>query len=310
MNFLNLQYFCAAAEELSFTRAAAKLFISQQSLSSHISRLEDELGVVLFNRTQPVTLTEAGECLYRHSKILLNQKQQAEKELQDLNDFRRGDLVVGVSTSRGAIILPEILPEFHRRFPQISLRLVEGTTQQINEALYDGRTDLNIGFAVNDPDNIHEDLLSTETLVCVVPLSYLNDPTIGPLPEPGTPQDLRAFAACPFIRMSPDSWLGSIFDRCCQDQDISPEIVLETASMSTLMSLCEAGMGAIILPKIFVHTKMPICYRQDRWNSIAVYPLRYAAGSRAITVSYLRGHYLSRAAEHFIQLARETFNNW
>lgn len=310
MNFLNLQYFCAAAEELSFTRAAAKLFISQQSLSSHISRLEDELGVVLFNRTQPVTLTEAGECLYRHSKILLNQKLQAVKELQDLNDFRRGDLVIGVSTSRGSIILPEILPEFHRRFPQISLRLVEGTTQQINEALYDGRTDLNIGFSVNDPDNIHEELISTETLVCVLPLCYLKDPAIGPLPEPGTLQDLRAFAACPFIRMSPDSWLGGIFDRCCRDQGISPEIVLETASMSTLMSLCEAGMGAIILPKIFVHTKMPICYRQDPWNSIAIYPLRYAAGSRAITVSYLRGHYLSRAAEQFIQLARETFNNW
>ena len=55
MNFLNLQYFCVAAEELSFTKAAKRLFISQQSLSSHISRLEEEFGVVLFNRTQPVT---------------------------------------------------------------------------------------------------------------------------------------------------------------------------------------------------------------------------------------------------------------
>lgn len=307
MNFLNLQYFCAAAEELSFTKAAAKLFISQQSLSNHISRLEDELGVVLFNRTQPVTLTEAGTCLYRHSKDILYKKQQTEKELQDIRDFRRGDLSIGVSTSRGSIILPQILPQFHHKFPQIKLRLVEGTTQLINQALYDGRTDLNIGFAINDPDNIHEELLTTETLVCAVPISYLSDRTIGPLPEPGSAQDLRTFATCPFIRMSPDSWLGGVFDHCCLDNGITPEIVLETASLSTLMSLCEAGMGAIVLPKVFAYNRMPFWFQHDWHSTIAVYPLKYAAGNRAITISRLRGHYLSRAAENFIHIAKETF---
>ena len=112
MNFLNLQYFCVAAEELSFTKAAKRLFISQQSLSSHISRLEEEFGVVLFNRTQPVTLTQAGECLYRNSQILLYQKHQTEKAIQDIRDFRSGELTVGVSTSRGAIMLADIVPAF------------------------------------------------------------------------------------------------------------------------------------------------------------------------------------------------------
>ena len=169
MNFLNLQYFCTAAEELSFTNAAKKLFISQQSLSSHISRLEDELGVILFHRTQPITLTEAGLCLYKNSKTLLHQKRQAEQELQDIRDFRRGQLTIGVTTSRGAIILPEILPDFHQQFPQVQLHLVEGTTKQINAALYEGKTDLNIGFAIHDPNNVHEELLHAERLVCVVP---------------------------------------------------------------------------------------------------------------------------------------------
>ena len=83
MNFLNLKYFCVVAEELSFTRAAQKLFISQQSLSLHISKLEDEFGMVLFNRTQPLTLTEAGRCLYQHSKQLLSEKRIVEKAMQE-----------------------------------------------------------------------------------------------------------------------------------------------------------------------------------------------------------------------------------
>ena len=63
INFLNLEYFLVAAEELNFTRAAKRLYISQQSLSNHISNLEKEFDVVLFNRTSPLTLTYAGQAL-------------------------------------------------------------------------------------------------------------------------------------------------------------------------------------------------------------------------------------------------------
>ena len=63
INFLNLEYFLVAAEELNFTRAARKLYISQQSLSNHISNLEKEFDVILFNRTSPLTLTYAGRAL-------------------------------------------------------------------------------------------------------------------------------------------------------------------------------------------------------------------------------------------------------
>ena len=94
MNFLNLYYFRVAAEELSFTNAAKRLFISQQSLSNHISRLENEFGVILFNRTQPITLTEAGKSLYASSKVLLQQKEQIEKSMQDIRDFRKGELTL------------------------------------------------------------------------------------------------------------------------------------------------------------------------------------------------------------------------
>ncbi|BAL01610.1 putative LysR family transcriptional regulator [Oscillibacter valericigenes Sjm18-20] len=309
MNFLNLHYFCVAAEELSFTKAAMRLFISQQSLSNHISRLEAEYGVVLFNRTQPLTLTEAGECLYRNSQILLNQKNQTEKALQDIRDFHSGDLTIGTSTSRGTIMLPDVLPEFNREFPQINLHLVEGTTKQINQALYEGRTDVNIGFAINDPVNICEELLHTEHLVCAVPVPYLDTylRQEGVLPRPGTPQNFRTFASCPFLKMSHDAWLGGIFERCCQEHNVSPKVVLETTSMSTLVSLCTVGLGAIVLPEIFISRRMVFWNRSDWRESVVIYPLDYSTGNKPITISYLRGHYLSRAALEFMRMAKQKF---
>lgn len=309
MNFLNLQYFCVAAEELSFTRAAKRLFISQQSLSSHISRLEEELGVVLFNRTQPVALTHAGECLYRNSRTMLYQKNQTEKEIQDIRDFRSGELTIGASTSRGAVMLADILPEFHKRYPQIKLSLVEGTTKQINKALYEGRADVNIGFAIGDPDNICEEMLHTEHLTCIVPLPFLDDcvDENGETPSPETLQSFKTFAKCPFIKMPHDTWLGSTFERCCEEHGVSPEILLETTSMSTLASLCAAGMGAIVMPEIFTSRHMVFWDRSDWRRAVAIYPLDYPAGTQSITISHLKEHYISRAAKEFIAMAKQKF---
>lgn len=309
MNFLNLYYFSIAAEELNFTKAAKRLFISQQSLSNHISRLESEFGVVLFNRTQPVTLTDAGETLYRRSQNLLDEKKQLETAMQDLRDFRKGELTIGISTSRGAVILPDILPEFHTLFPQIDLKLVEGTTLEINRALYEGRADLRIGFAMDDPDQVHEELLHTEHLVCAVPNSFLKKYLAPdkPYPYPGTMQDFRLFADCPFIKMQHNVWLGEMFEKCCRHYQVEPSVVLETSSMSTLVSLCSVGLGSIVLPEIFA-TRVSLFMTPYDWkSSVSVFPLDFPAGTQSITVSYLKGHYLNRAAAEFIRMACKKF---
>ena len=87
INFLNLEYFLVAAEELNFTRAARKLYISQQSLSNHISNLEKEFDVILFNRTSPLTLTYAGRALKTRARELLDLRDETYKEISDIKDF-------------------------------------------------------------------------------------------------------------------------------------------------------------------------------------------------------------------------------
>ena len=106
INFLNLEYFLVAAEELNFTKAAKKLFISQQSLSNHISNMEKEFDVILFNRTTPLTLTYAGQALKAKARQMLELRDETYRELSDIKDFSVGQLTLGLSHTRGRVILP------------------------------------------------------------------------------------------------------------------------------------------------------------------------------------------------------------
>ena len=113
LNFLNLEYFLVASEELNFTKAAKRLYISQQSLSNHISNLEKEFGVTLFNRTVPLTLTYAGQVLQKRARQFLDLREETYHEIDDIKDFTKGQLIIGMSHTRGRKILPEILPVYH-----------------------------------------------------------------------------------------------------------------------------------------------------------------------------------------------------
>ena len=100
INFLNLEYFLAAAEELNFTRAAKRLYISQQSLSNHISNMEKEFDVVLFNRTSPLTLTYAGAGPKGSGQRTFDLKDETYREIADIKDFSTGQLSIGVSHNK------------------------------------------------------------------------------------------------------------------------------------------------------------------------------------------------------------------
>ena len=154
INFLNLEYFLAAAEELNFTRAAKRLYISQQSLSSHISNLEKEFGVALFNRTAPLTLTYAGQVLKRRARQLLLLREETYHEISDIKDFTKGQLTIGMSHTRGRKILPQILPVYQERFPGIDLHLKEGNSSELDADLLHGDVDLVIGLLPFKVENV------------------------------------------------------------------------------------------------------------------------------------------------------------
>ena len=141
--FRNYEYFVAIAEAGSLTRAAEILYVSQPSLSQYLRRLESELGVELFNhRTSPLKLTYTGERYYESVKQMMRLEENIKKEFQDIKNQESGCLRLGVAFWRGACLLPDIFPEFHRQYPGIRIELMEDHSDKLALALMNGKLDI------------------------------------------------------------------------------------------------------------------------------------------------------------------------
>ena len=165
MNFRNLQYFLAAAEEKNITHAARKLYISQQSLSGHIAKLEEELGVALFERGPELKLTYAGERLALIARQICSLEQEILRETGEISDRRRGRLRLGISYTCGRSILPMILPAFCAAHPLVEINLMEGNHRQLNEWLSRGEIDVLIGYMPIDVPGAQVTVILQERLV-------------------------------------------------------------------------------------------------------------------------------------------------
>ena len=308
MNFLNLRYFLVAAEELNFTKAANRLFISQQSLSNHISKLEEYFGAPLFDRTPPLTLTKEGECLVRHAKKILQIRDNALTEIHDIKDSKSGDLVIGCTRLWGRAILPQIMTEYRRRFPSIRLRLMEANTTEVETSLRSGKVDISVGYVPNDQTDLSVVALCQEITVLMVPDSVLEQYHPGRVRETKlalkSSGDISLVADCPFMTMYPSTTLGATTEHIFKSVGINPPIVLQSGSIGTLLSMCFEGMGCILCPEIMASHAL-FEKKISFSDTIGIYPLNFSEAKRVISINHLKGKYLPQAAVSFIDLAKE-----
>lgn len=307
INFLNLEYFLVAAEELNFTRAAKRLYITQQSLSNHISNLEKEFDIILFHRTTPLTLTYAGKTLQARAKQLLKLKEETMLELSDIKDFSSGQLVIGVSHTRGRFILPEILPIYKERFPNIELTLVEGNSNELDQGLLHGEIDLIIGMLPFKVDNIETVRLCAEEILLAIPDSILERAYPGQLQslkkQFSEKIDFSLLKDCPFLLIKEGNHVRNIANQIFEEAQICPKVILETENIETVLALTAKGMGITFYPKMFISGAKHF-YEQN--ETITFYSLSHANAHGVLAIGYHKGHYMSQATKEFIQIVKET----
>jgi len=314
INFLNLEYFLIAAEELNFTKAAKRLYISQQSLSNHISNMEKEFGVVLFNRSTPLTLTYAGRTLKTRARQMLDLKDETYRELNDIKDFSTGQLVIGVSHTRGRIILPEILPRYKERFPNIDLLLVEGNSSQLDNELIHGEVDLIIGMLPFKVDDVETVPICEEDVLLAVPDAVLEKEYPGRLPEIkaqlSNHVDISLLKNCPFLLINKGNRVRTIADDIFEESHMTPKIILETENIETVLALATKGMGITFYPRMFIssHESFRQMFHEKNLekSAISFYSLDYAKAHGVLAIGYHKGHYMSQATKEFIRIAKET----
>ena len=306
MNFTTLKYFLTAAEELNITRAAARLFISQQALSSHIGKLEAELGVKLFDRLPSLTLTYAGRRMVEYAQQAVNLERQIHQMAGDVNNDQVGELRVGISHTCGRAILPSILPRFRQTHPLVDIKLVEDNSAEMEKELRQGDLDLMIDFLPKPQEGlVHEELI-TERLFLVVP-KVLLESSYGACLEPIKSEcnrdlDMFLFEKFPFILLSKGNRVRKVLDAYMEKIGFKPKIVLETENTETAYELAGRGMGVTVYPEPFLWCipRPPVSERP-----VEFFPLRDSDTTGTLVIAHMENHYQTKAAQEFVKACHE-----
>ena len=280
------------AEELNITRAAERLYISQQSLSNHISNMERELNVKLFTRSPKLALTYAGDLLVDTATQILDLHSQYLNKVGDINRHYMGVLRVGISYTCGLAVLPEILPQFRREFPMVEFSMFEGNSSELEDELAHGRVDLVIAFR----------------LIMVVPKVF-TDQVFGPRAEEMRAQyaqgaDITAFRQMPFILLKRGNRVRGIVDQYLSRCYFKPKIILETENTVTTLAMAREGMGIVICPQLFLRT-IHLPGVKPAPEDVDLFPLADPSTLSRLVVGYRRDRYLSHFAERFILIAQD-----
>ena len=140
-----LKVFYTVSQRLSFTKAAAELFITQPAVTKHIKELEQQLNVQLFNRNgNSIILTTAGKILTAYADKIFQTYTELENELAQLNNLEAGTLHIGASTTVAQTILPKLLAMFKKTYPAVAFTFTQGNTDMITQMVLAGKIDIAI----------------------------------------------------------------------------------------------------------------------------------------------------------------------
>lgn len=261
MELRQIRYFIAVAEERSFSRAAARLHISQPPLSTQIMTLEQELGTRLFDRSnRGVSLTKAGAIFHEETRAALMRLEHAKTRARLAGQGHVGTLSIGFVSIADYGILPPALKEFRLRFPAVEVQLHELTTDLQIREMRAGRLDLGISLGpLQEPDLAFEAILH-EQLVLAAPKGHSLTKIKGAL-------DLRAFSKEHFI-VPPRDVAPGLYDLIisrCSSSGFVPRITQHARQMQTVIGLVAAGMGVALVPSSVQNLKRAgVHYRQLR----------------------------------------------
>ncbi|MCM2418799.1 LysR family transcriptional regulator [Streptomyces sp. RKAG293] len=246
MQLHQLQYFTAVADLRHFTRAAESVHVAQPSLSQQIRALERELGAELFHRARGhITLTDAGEVLLPLARRILADAETARREVQEVAQLRRGRVRLGAPPSLCASLVPDVLKDFHRRYPGVDLVVHEDGSQDLVRVLAAGELDLAL---IITPLPVQAPALATEELLReeLVAVSAPSDP--APVRrERLRIEDLRGR---PMVMFRRGYDLREYTLAACRAAGFEPSFSVEGGEMDAVLGFVRAGLGLAVVPSM------------------------------------------------------------
>ncbi len=256
MDLKTLEYVVTIAQCGNISRAAEKLYITQSGLNQQLIKLENALGLKLFERDHHhLHITKAGEIYVQNAREILRIQRNTFTQLNDLKQDIQGEICMGLTHEHGIDLFTAIYPEFHERFPNISFSLVERIVGAQYRMLEEGSLDMGIVLLKKAPGNISRNCvfqpIYKEDLLLGVPLNHPLAGRTVPISS-GKPLrviDLQLFAKDPFALIFDTSTMRQeVINPMFEEYGFHPKILIETAMNSALAQLVSKGICCTILP--------------------------------------------------------------
>lgn len=246
MTITQLQYVLAVAEYRNFTLAAEKSFVTQPTLSMQIQKVEEELGILIFDRSKkPIQLTDIGQKIVAQAKSIVNEAGRIKDIVDQEKGFIGGEFRLGIIPTVMPTLLPMFLNNFIKKYPKVRLLIEELNTQEIITRLNNGHLDAAIAATPLQEEKIKEIVLYYEPFVAYVPENNSNFSKKEISVDDLNPDDI-------LLLRDGHCFRDSVLNLCNINTPKNSKFQIESGSFETLIKLADEGLGTTLLP--YLHT--------------------------------------------------------
>jgi len=293
LDIRHLQYFLEVVRWQSFTKAAQALYITQPTISKTIKMIEDELGVVLFERigSKRIVLTDAGSILLAQAGQMVQSFEYMTSRLDELMQVKVGRIRIGLPPMVGASFFPPIIGKFHEQFPKITLQLVEHGAKKVEAEVGSGELDIGVILLPTKEELFESFCVVKQRLMLVVSsahrLASSSEVRLAELKDE------------PFLLFHEDFALHDRIIAACEEQGFQPNVVYKSTQWDFICEMVGANLGIALLPEAVCKELDP-----ERLRAIAV---TQPVLPWHLAMIWRRDGYLSYAAREWIAFVQKMF---
>lgn len=307
--FKNKEYVLTVVKEKSFTSASQKLFVSQPSLSASIKRIEDKIGSPIFNRSSsPISLTEVGVKYVEYANLIEQKENEFKSFLSDNLNLFSGKVKIGGSSLFSSFILPELIADFNKQYPQIKFRIFEDNTKNLLSKLELGEVDVILDNAEVKDGNILSTPYMQENLLLAVPKKFEINEQLKK--HRLTAEDIKKdkhllvkdgialanFSNLPFVLLNSENDSGKRAETLLKKNKVNYTVLFHLDQQLSAYNVCCAGLALTFIADTLIK-------KNSSSHDVYYYKIDDPISSRHICFFHKTNRYLSRAAQSFIDFS-------
>lgn len=297
MNLKQLEAFVQVSESGSFSKAAKELFLTQPTISAHISSLEKELNVRLFIRnTKEVSLSDDGKDLYRYAKQITDLEKAIEERFYMDSDDGKHVITIAASTIPAQYLLPKVLMCYRERYPKEQIKIMETDSSKVVTQVVDHMVDVGFTGTVLEKKHCKYIPFYKDELAVITP----DTPEYRILKEQNR-DDIDWIKRKPLILREEGSGTRKEAEKQLKNAGISMEdldIVASIANQETIKKSVKQGMGITVLSRLAAEDE----------DGLLIFPIPGADEGRDINLVYNKNYQMTRSADRFIRIVKEVYD--